>query len=24
VPGFHIFPFGGIRAAMRWVKARKG
>jgi methylenetetrahydrofolate reductase (NADPH) len=24
VPGFHIFPFGGIRAAMRWIEARKG
>jgi methylenetetrahydrofolate reductase (NADPH) len=23
-PGFHIFPFGGIRAAMRWIEARKG
>jgi methylenetetrahydrofolate reductase (NADPH) len=23
-PGFHIFPFGGIRAAMRWVRAKQG
>jgi len=24
VPGFHIFPFGGLRAAARWIKSKQG
>jgi len=24
VPGFHIFPFGGLRATARWIKSKQG
>ena len=22
LPGFHVFPFGGLRATARWIKSR--
>ncbi len=24
VPGFHVFPFGGLQAATRWIKSKQG